>query len=77
MKKMMKLSAGLLLGAMLCLGILVTPQSAEAYYWSCSNPARTFWCANTVVSGGVLYCNVGGWCHVTTPSLDRCYYQRC
>ena len=61
MKKMMKLSAGLLLGAMLCMGILVAPQPAEAYYWQCPNGV-VFWCADVVFSGGLRYCNSGFWC---------------
>jgi hypothetical protein len=70
MKKMMKLSAGLLLGAMLCLGILVTPAPANAYYWACGS--TVFWCADVVVTPSGRFCNTGFWCG---PNV--CYGSAC
>lgn len=55
---------------------LVPWQNLKAY-WSCSNPSRTFWCADVVLYNGTTYCNVAGWCHVSDPSQDRCYYTLC
>lgn len=71
MKKLTRLSAGLFLGAMLCMGMFSAPQPAEAYYWT--GCGYTVWCPDYVFRDGVRYRNTGASC---TSGSVTCHYTR-
>ena len=75
MKQLTRISTRLILGALLCLGILGTLPSAEAYYWICSARAEVIWCPDIAFSNGVRYCNSGFYCQ--HPDVGLCHFTRC